>query len=40
VIYRIQDDQQCLQIVTIVHGAREVAGFDPPPWSEPPSTPR
>ena len=37
VIYRIQESQQLLQIVTIVHGARDVPGMTPPPW-EPPET--
>ncbi|MCL4791535.1 MAG: type II toxin-antitoxin system RelE/ParE family toxin [Gammaproteobacteria bacterium] len=38
IFYRIQDDQQRLQIVTIVHGNRDLAGMELP-WQPPPSTP-
>ncbi len=32
VIYRIRDTDQRVEIVTIVHGSRDIANFDPPPW--------
>jgi toxin ParE1/3/4 len=32
VIYRIEESQQLLQIITIVHGARDLPGITPPPW--------
>lgn len=33
-IYRILDDQQLVQIVTVLHGARDLAHMDPP-WQPP-----
>jgi len=36
-IYRIRDDQQLVQIVTVLHGARDLAHMAPP-WQGAPAT--
>lgn len=33
VIYRVLEQQQLVQIVTIVHGARDLPAIDPSPWT-------
>lgn len=37
-IYRILDDQQLVQVVTVLHGARDLA-LMAPPWQPPPAKP-
>ncbi|HEY1888826.1 MAG TPA: type II toxin-antitoxin system RelE/ParE family toxin [Steroidobacteraceae bacterium] len=37
-IYRIRDDQQLVQIVTVLHGARDLAHMAPP-WQAPATKP-
>lgn len=37
-IYRIRDDQQLVQIVTVLHGARDLAHMTPP-WQAPETKP-
>lgn len=34
IVYRIKDEH-LLQIVTVLHGARDLAGIEPPPWQPP-----
>lgn len=31
IVYRIRDEQR-LEIVTLLHGTRDLAGLEPPPW--------
>ncbi len=38
-IYRIHEQAQLVQIVTVLHGARDLAHMDPPPWQTPPAKP-
>jgi plasmid stabilization system protein ParE len=37
-IYRILDEQQLVQIITVLHGARDLASMEPP-W-QPPAAPK
>ena len=38
IIYRIHNEQ-LLQIVTVVHGARDLTNMTPTPWEPPPQMP-
>jgi toxin ParE1/3/4 len=35
IIYRLLEAQALVQIVTVVHGARDLAHIEPPPWEPP-----
>lgn len=35
IVYRAQDEHQRVQIVTVLHGARDLAGMEPP-WQQTP----